>query len=228
MSRLRGAEPVLSRAMKRVPSVAAFLAGPGVGATSRRHPRESVVFAQGDAADAVFHVRSGKVVLRAVSAQGRAVIVASFGRGAFFGEGCLSGESVRNATARASEPSTVVRVGREAMVALLRREAQFRLLFTRHVLARHVRSEQELIDELFVSSEKKLAGVLLTMSGLRRTARGGIVTPGVTEDGLALMLGSPRADVRELMGRFRRMGFVTPVPGGLRVRGGLLRVVLHE
>lgn len=208
--------------------MATFLAAAKAGATTGHHRTDGVVFTQGEPADAVFYVRSGKVVLRAVSPRGRTVIVARFGRGAFFGEGCLSGERVRHATARASGPSTVVRVGRDAMVALLRREARFRVLFTRHVLARHVRSEQELIEGLFVSSEKRLAGVLLTMSGMRKTARGGIVSPGVTEDGLALMLGATRADVRALMGRFRRMGLVTAVPGGLRVRGALLGVVLHE
>lgn len=228
MSRVEGAEPVPSRVMKRSPSAAAFLARAATGATTRRHRKDAAIFTQGDPADAVFCVRSGQVVLRAVSRQGRAVVVARLGRGAFFGEGCLSGESVRHATARASVTSTVVRVGRGAMVALLRRQPRFRTLFTSHVLARHVQSEQELIDGLFVSSEKRLAGVLLTMSGMRKTAKGGFVSPGITEDGLALMLRAPRAEVRALMGRFRKMGVVTSIPGGLRVGGGLLGVVLHE
>lgn len=212
--------------VKRIPSVAAVLRGVGAGISARRYGADEVVFAQGEAADAVFYVRSGKVSLRAVS-RGRAVTVTSFGRDTFFGEGCLSGESVRHATARASRPSAIVRIERRAMVALLRREAGFRALFTRHVLARHVRSEQELIDGLFVSSEKRLAGALLTMSGIRKTG-GGVVSPGITEDGLALMLGARRADVRALMGRFRRRGLVTAVPGGLRVVAGLLGVVLRE
>lgn len=214
--------------MKRPPSVASFLGTLPIGRTSRLYQAGEAVFAQGEAASAVFYLRKGKVALTALSPQGREATVATLGRGSFFGEGCLGGQAVRMATARALEPSTIIGVEREAIRALLRREPAFAALFTAHVLSRHARSEQTLIEGIFPSSEKRLAGALLSMTRMGRAARPAVVHPGVSDDDLASMLGITRARVHELMTGFREMGFIADERGRLSVLGGLLTVVLHE
>ena len=208
--------------------MASFLRVLTTGRTRRVYKLDEVVFAQGEPADAVFHVERGSVCVTASSVRGKQADLGTLRRGAFFGESCLGGGTVRTSTARACEPSAIVRVDREAMASLLHRQPRFAELFISYILARHVRSEQELIAEIFLSNEKRLAGALLSMTGLGATGRPAAVTPRVTDDALALMLGVTRSRVRELMSGFRKMGFITNDRHGLRVRSGLLGVVLHE
>lgn len=214
--------------MEKTSSAATFLGQLTTGRTRRRYRTDELVFAQGAPADAVFHIVRGSVCVTAVSPRGKRADIGILRRGAFLGEDCLGGRAVRSSTARARGPSTIVRVDREVMASLLRREPEFAGLFTTYILSRHVRSEQDLIGQFFLSSEKRLAGVLLAMSGMESTAPPAAVRPRVTDDGLALMLGLTRGHVRELMVGFRRMGFIASDRSGLKVRRGLLGVVLHE
>jgi CRP-like cAMP-binding protein len=214
--------------MKKTPSAATFLGQLTTGRTRRRSKTDEIVFAQGGPADGVFHIERGSVRITAASPRGKQADIVTLRRGAFFGESCLGGRSLRTSTARAGEPSTIVRIEREAMSSLLRREPGFARLFTTYILSRHVRSEQDLIGQFFLSNEKRLAGVLLSLSGMAITAPPAAVRPRVTDDGLALMLGLTRGHVRELMVGFRRMGFIAAGRHGLKVRRGLLGVVLHE
>jgi CRP/FNR family transcriptional regulator, cyclic AMP receptor protein len=214
--------------MKRERSAASFLATLAEGRTTRLYRTDQRVFGQGDPSDAVFYLRSGAVELTTVSPRGKDGAVGTLHRGAFFGESCLGGQSVRLVTARACAPSAVVRVERDAMVGLLRREPRFADLFTAHVLSRNARTEQDLIGHIFLSSEKRLAGALLSLARLGRAAGPAMVRPPLTDGALALMLGVTRAHVRELMQGFRKMGFIAGDRGSLVVRSGLLGVVLHE
>lgn len=214
--------------VKRRPSVASFLGPLLAGKTSRLYPEGEAVFIQGEAASAVFYLQKGKVALTTVSPQGRQAAIATLDRGSFFGEGCLGGQTIRMATARAVEPCTIVGVEPEVMRRLLRREPGFAALFAAHVLSRHARSEQALIEGLFPSSEKRLAGALLSLTRLGRTAYPARVDPAVTDDDLASMLGITRARVGEIMTGFQEMGFIAYERGGLNVLGGLLTVVLQE
>lgn len=214
--------------MKSLPSAAAFLRALTTGRTRRVYKTDEIVFAQADAADAVFYIERGSVCVTAVSTRGKQADIVTLRRGAFFGESCLGGSTIRSSSARACEPSVFVRVARKAMASLLHREPAFADQFTAYILSRHVRSEQDLIEKIFLSSEKRLAGALLTMSGVVTSAAPAPVTPRVTDDALALMLGLTRAHVRELMGGFRRMGLIAYDRSGLQVTSGLLGVVLHE
>jgi CRP-like cAMP-binding protein len=213
---------------KRVATAAVFLRALATGRTRRLYKTDEIVFAQGDAADAVFYVERGSVCVTAVSAHGKQADIVTLRRGAFFGESCLGVSTVRTSSARACEPSAFVRVDRDAMASLLHREPAFADLFTAYILSRSVRSEQDLIANIFLSSEKRLAAALLSMSGLGTSARPAAVTPRVTDDGLALMLGLSRSYVRELMEGFRKAGYIAKSRGGLQVTSGLLGVVLHE
>jgi len=198
------------------------------GKSRRDYRKDQGVFAQGDAADAVFYLQSGKVKLTVVSARGHEAVIGILGRGTFFGEGCLAGQAVRMSTARAVQPATVVRVRKQTMVGLLHREPEFAERFTTYLVTRNVRIEEDLIDQLFNSSEKRLARVLLLLAHFGKTPEPEVVIPKMTQDTLASMIGTTRSRVSSFMNRFRRMGFVDYDTHGLTVHSGLLTVVLHD
>jgi CRP-like cAMP-binding protein len=217
----------LGRASSARPT--AFLAKITAGKSSREYREDESVFLQGDAADAVFYLQRGKVRLTVVSTRGKEAVIGVLGRGSFFGESSLTVQRLRKSTARALTPSTIMRVAKKAMVALLHREPKFAGLFVTHLLSRNARIERRLIDMLFNSSEKRLAKALLSLAHFgRASSKPGAVVPKVTQKALAARIGISRAKVGGFMSRFRRMGFIDYGGGGLRVHGGLVTVLLGD
>ena len=208
----------------------AFLTGIENGKTTREYRNKEVVFSQGDAADAVFYIQSGKVQLTVVSTRGKEAVIGVLERGSFFGEGCLAAQPLRTSTASATQPSSIIRVGRSAMVRLLHREPEFAELFTAYLLSRNVRIEEDLVDQLFNSSEKRLARVLLLLAHFGKESRPESVIPKVSQETLAAMVGTTRSRVSYFMNRFRKMGFIhyNGFNGGLQVHSALLTVVLRD
>jgi len=198
------------------------------GKSTRGYRRTQTVFAQGDPADAVFYLESGQVKLTVVSAGGRAAVIALLDPGHFFGEGCLAGQAVRMATASAVRASRIVRIEKKTMIALLHREPEFSELFTAYVLARNVRIEEDLVDQLFNSSEKRLARLLLLLAHFGKESKPETVIPKISQDTLASMVGTTRSRVSFFMNRFRKLGFVDYDGGGLHVHSALLSVILRD
>jgi CRP/FNR family transcriptional regulator, cyclic AMP receptor protein len=199
----------------------------GKGKRTREYRNKQVVFSQGDAADAVFYIQSGKVKLTVVSTRGKEAVIGVLEEGSFFGEGCLAGQPLRMATAIALQPSSIIRVGKSTMVSLLHREPVFGELFIAYLLSRNVRIEEDLVDQLFNSSEKRLARILLLLAHFGKEPRPEAVIPTVSQETLAAMIGTTRSRVSYFMNRFRKMGFIH-YNGGLQVHSGLLTVVLRD
>jgi CRP/FNR family cyclic AMP-dependent transcriptional regulator len=197
------------------------------GKTSRAYRSNQVVFSQGDPADAVFFIQSGKVKLTVVSTRGKEAVVGVLDHGSFFGEGCLAAQSLRMATASAMQPSSLIRVGKGSMVDLLHREPEFAEAFTAYLLSRNVRIEEDLVDQLFNSSEKRLARTLLLLAHFGKDSRPETVIPKVSQETLAAMVGTTRSRVSYFMNRFRKLGFIH-YNGGLLVHSALLTVVLRD
>jgi len=205
----------------------AFLTRIETGKTTRDYRSEQVVFSQGDAADAVFFLQSGRVKLTVVSTRGKEAVIGVLERGSFFGEGCLAGQALRMSTASAIQPASIIRVDRSTMVRALHQEPEFGELFLAYMLARNVRIEEDLVDQLFNSSEKRLARILLLLAQFGKDPRPEIVIPKVSQETLAAMVGTTRSRVSHFMNRFRKMGFIH-YNGGLQVHSGLLTVVLRD
>ena len=205
----------------------AFLTRIESGKTIREYQAKQTVFSQGDPADAVFYVQSGKVKLTVVSPRGKEAVIGVLERESFFGEGCLAGQPLRMSTASAIQPSSITRVARNAMLRWLHREPEFAELFTAYLLSRNVRIEEDLVDQLFNSSEKRLARILLLLAHFGKESRPESVIPKVSQDTLAAMIGTTRSRVSYFMNRFRKMGFIE-YNGGLHVHSGLLSVVLRD
>jgi CRP/FNR family transcriptional regulator, cyclic AMP receptor protein len=204
-----------------------FLAKVGAGKTNAEFPRRQIVFSQGDAADAVFYIQKGKVELRVLSQQGREAILATLGVGDFFGEGCLAGQLLRMATAVAATECSVMRLEKPAMMAVLRDEPVFSALFISYLLTRNIRIEEDLVDQLFNSSEKRLARLLLLLANFGKEGKPEAVIPKVSQETLAEMIGTTRSRVSFFMNKFRKLGFIE-YNGGLSVHSSLLNVVLHD
>jgi CRP-like cAMP-binding protein len=205
----------------------AFLARVDEGRNIGRYHKDQVIFSQGDPADAVFYIQRGRVQLAVVSARGREVVVSRLGAGAFFGEGCLAARNPRTATASALTDCQIVRMDKAAMLRRLANQPGFSAVFMAHLLAHGSRVEEDLVDQLFDSSEKRLARVLLLMANFGKEGQPQPVIPKISQETLAEMLGTTRSRVSFLMNKFRRQGFIR-YGGGLEVRGSLLSVVLHD
>ncbi len=208
-------------------SAQAFLATVGNGKTILQCRKNQVVFSQGEVADAVFYVQAGKVKLTVLSHQGKEAVVAILEQEAFFGEACLAGQTDRLATATALVPSTIIRIDRVAMVRVLRDEPTFSDLFLAYVLSRNLRIEEDLVDQLFNSSEKRLARVLLLLAHFGKDAKPEPVIVRISQETLAEMIGTTRSRVSFFMNKFRKLGFIK-YNGGLTVQSSLLNVVLHD
>jgi CRP-like cAMP-binding protein len=206
---------------------AEFVTKLGNGKRTREYRNKQVVFSQGDPADAVFFLQSGKVKLAVVSARGKEAVIGVLEPGSFFGEGCLAGQVVRMSTATALEASSIMRVGRTAMVRLLHREPEFAEVFTAYLLSRNARIEEDLVDQLFNSSEKRLARILLLLAHFGKEPKAETVIPKISQEALASMVGTTRSRVSFFMNRFKRMGFIQ-YNGGLQVNSALLSVVLRD
>ncbi len=187
------------------------------------------IFWAGDPADAVFFLRQGQVKLSVTSKKGKEAIIAVLGRGEFFGEGCLAGQRLRMATATALTDCSLVRLEKRQMVALLHEQHEISEVFVKHLLSRNIRYEADLVDQLFNSSEKRLARILLLLSHFGKDDRAELVLPRISQENLAEMVGTTRSRVSYFMNKFRKLGFIDYGDGGdLTVNSGLLSVVLHD
>jgi len=185
------------------------------------------IFAQGDAADSVFYIQTGKVKLTVVSKTGKEATIGIFAEGDFFGEGSLAGQPIRMASATAMTDCILVRIDKRAMIGALHREHEFSDLFVAYLLARNIRYEEDLVDQLFNSSEKRLARILLLLAHFGKEGTPQTVIPKISQEMLAEMIGTTRSRVSFFMNRFRKLGFIH-YNGGLQVHSSLLSVVLHD
>jgi CRP/FNR family transcriptional regulator, cyclic AMP receptor protein len=205
-----------------------FLAEVGDGRTNRTFLPRRTVFAQGDPADAVFYVQRGKVKLSLLSPRGKEAVLAILGAGDFLGEGCLAGQPLRMSTATAISTCVTVRVEKAAMIRGLRERAEFTEKFIAHLLTRNIRVEEDLTDQLFNSSERRLARVLLLLANFGKESRPEPVIAEMSQQTLADMIGTTRSRVSFFMNKFRRLGFIEYGDGGLHVHTSLLNVVLRD
>jgi CRP-like cAMP-binding protein len=217
--------------MKRAPKLAfdpkAFLAKVGKGRTLADYKKNQRIFAQGDPAEALFYIQSGKVKLTVISKQGKEAVVAILGAKDFFGEGCLAGQPLRMAGAAAMSECSIMRLEKLGVVRLLHDEPAFSELFLQYLLSRNIRIEEDLVDLLFNSSEKRLARVLLLMANFGKEGKAEPVISKISQETLAEIVGTTRSRVSFFMNRFRKLGFIE-YNGGLEVHSSLLNVVLHD
>lgn len=204
-----------------------FLTKADGGRTIAEYHSDDRIFAQGDLADAIFHIQKGKVKLTVVSKQGKEAIIAILGQGDFFGEGCLAGQPVRMSSATAISESSVMKLEKAAVVRLLHEEPSFSEMFVAHLLSRNIKIEEDLVDQLFNSSEKRLARVLLLLANFGKDGKPEPVIPKISQETLAGIVGTTRSRVSFFMNRFRKLGFID-YNGGLEVHSSLLNVILHD
>jgi len=204
-----------------------FLTQPGLGKTFKRWPPKHIVFSQGDKADAVYYIQAGKIKLTVVSSQGKEAVVGVLSAEHFFGEQCLTGQTVRTVTATVLEESRTVRVARTKMIETLREEPAFSALFMKYLLSHSLRVEEDLVDQMFNSSEKRLARVLLLLANFGKRNKPQTTIANVNQAMLADMIGTTRPRVNFFMNKFRKLGFVD-YNGTLRVHSSLLNLVLHD
>jgi len=207
----------------------ALLAGITRGKTVVEYSVDRRIFDQGQPADSIFYVRNGKVKLSVISQQGKEAIVATLSAGEFLGEGCLAGQPLRMATATTVTDCNLYRIDKLLMVRMLHEKHEISELFIAHLLSRNARYEADLVDQLFNSSEKRLARILLLLAHFGKENRAETVFPGVSQDSLAQMVGTTRPRVSHFMNKFRKLGFIDYSDNdGLTVHSGLLSVVLHD
>jgi CRP/FNR family transcriptional regulator, cyclic AMP receptor protein len=204
------------------------LAQIGARRATVEYPKGQVVFAQGDRADSIFHIQRGKLKLTVVSNQGKEAVIALLTGGDFFGEGCLAGQVKRMATATAMTDCVTTRLEKSEMVRVLRDEPEFSEVFLHYLLSRNIRIEEDLVDQLFNSSEKRLARVLLLLANFGKADKAEPVIAKMSQEMLAEIIGTTRARVNFFMNKFRKLGFIDYDGGGLRVHSSLLHVVLHD
>ena len=205
----------------------AFLAHVGDGRSIARYAKDRVVFSQGEPADAVFYVQKGKVKVTVISEQGKEAVVAILATNEFFGEGCLAGQAQRISTVSAMTDSTIVRLDKTAIVRVIHEQPAFSEMFISHLLSRAIRVEADLVDQLFNSSEKRLARLLLLLANFGKEGKPEPVIAKISQETLAEMIGTTRSRVSFFMNKFRKLGFID-YNGGIHVHSSLLNVVLHE
>ncbi|HEV8038496.1 MAG TPA: Crp/Fnr family transcriptional regulator [Bryobacteraceae bacterium] len=205
----------------------AILANVGRGRTLADYKKNQRIFSQGDPADAIFYIQTGKVKLTVVSKQGKEAVVAILGSDDFFGEGCLAGQSLRMAGASAMSACSIMRLEKRGVIRLLHNQPAFSELFLHYLLSRNIRIEEDLVDQLFNSSEKRLARVLLLMANFGKEGKAEPVIPKISQETLAEIVGTTRSRVSFFMNRFRKLGFIE-YNGRLEVHSSLLNVVLHD
>jgi CRP/FNR family cyclic AMP-dependent transcriptional regulator len=204
-----------------------FLAKVGEGKTISKYRKDQIVFSQGQVADAVFYIQQGKVKLTVVSEQGKEAVVAMLGPGHFFGEGCLNGHPLRIATTMAVDECVITRLEKATIIATIHNEPEFSELFMSYLLSRNSRIEEDLIDQLFNSSEKRLARLLLLLANFGKEGRPEPIVGKFSQETLAEMIGTTRSRVSFFMNKFRKLGFIE-YNGKLEVHNSLLNVVLHD
>ncbi len=206
-----------------------FLAIVGEGKTILEFRKDQIVFAQGDAADTVFYIQKGRVKVIVISEQGKEAVVGIFGSGQFFGEGCMNGHSLRIATTTttAMEDCLVTAITKTAMLAVLHEQPKFSEMFMAYLLTRNSRIEEDLIDQLFNSSEKRLARLLLLLANFGKEGSPQPIIPNISQETLAEMIGTTRSRVSFFMNKFRKLGFIG-YNGRIEVNSSLLNAVLYD
>ena len=204
-----------------------FLAKVGEGRRIDRFGKDQIVFSQGDPADAVFYIQKGKAKVTVVSEQGKEAVVAIFGTNEFFGEGCLAGQGQRISTVTTMTDAVIMRLEKVAVVDVIHREPAFSEMFIAHLLGRTIRVKADLVDQLFNSSEKRLARLLLLLANFGKEGKPEPVIAKISQETLAEMIGTTRSRVSYFMNKFRKLGLID-YNGGIHVHSSLLNVVLHE
>jgi len=204
-----------------------FLASVGAGKSVVKYQRNQPIFRQGDAADAVFYIQQGKVQITVVSEQGKEGVIAIQEPGEFFGEGCMAGQLLHLATASAMVDCTIVRITKDAMIKALRDDPTFAQLFMAFLLSRNAQIEADLVDQLFNSSEKRLARVLLLLANFGKDGKLETVLSPINQEILAAKVGTTRSRINFFMNKFRKLGFIE-YNGTLKVHTSLLNVIVHD
>jgi CRP-like cAMP-binding protein len=227
MSEARRRQVVARKTRKSAFDPKLFLAKIGEGKTILRCHKNQTIFSQGQSADAVFYIQQGKVKLTVISEQGKEAVIAVLGPGQFFGEGCLNGHPLRLATTRAIDECVITRLEKETMIATIHNEPEFSELFMTYLLSRNSRIEEDLIDQLFNSSEKRLARLLLLLANFGKEGKPEPIVGKFSQETLAEMIGTTRSRVSFFMNKFRKLGFIE-YNGKLEVHNSLLNVVLYD
>jgi CRP/FNR family cyclic AMP-dependent transcriptional regulator len=204
-----------------------FLAKVGDGKTIQQYRKDQVVFAQGDAADTIFYIQKGRVKVVVISEQGKEAVVGILEPGQFFGEGCMNGHSLRIATTTAMEECLVTAITKTAMLAVIHNEPKFSEMFMAYLLTRNSRIEEDLIDQLFNSSEKRLARLLLLLANFGKEGSPQLISPNISQETLAEMIGTTRSRVSFFMNKFRKLGLIS-YNGKIEVHNSLLNAVLYD
>jgi CRP/FNR family transcriptional regulator, cyclic AMP receptor protein len=204
-----------------------FLSSIGEGRRSLHFSKKQTVFAQGDATDGVFYIQKGKIKLTVLSSSGKEATIGILGGGDFFGEGCLAGQPLRIGSASAITDCNILRIDKKAMTQALHREHKLSDMFVAYLLARNIRYEEDLVDQLFNSSEKRLARILLLLAHFGKEGAPESIVAEVSQTTLAEMVGTTRPRVNFFMNKFRKLGFIY-YNDGLQVRSSLLNVILHD
>jgi CRP/FNR family cyclic AMP-dependent transcriptional regulator len=204
-----------------------FLSTIDGGRTIAAFPKRQTIFAQGDSSDAVFYIQEGKVKLTVLSSAGKEATIGILNEGDFFGEGCLAGQPLRMCSATAMTDCSLMRIDKKSMMEVIHRERAFSEMFVAYLLTRNIRYEEDLVDHLFNSSEKRLARILLLLAHFGKDGKPEVAIPKISQETLAEMVGTTRGRVNFFMNRFRKLGFVR-YNGGLEIHSSLLNVVLHD
>ena len=204
-----------------------FLQNLKSGSKTVEYRKKSIIFVQGDSAEAVFYIRKGRVKLTVTSEQGKAAVIGVLNGGSFFGEGSIAGQPVRMMTANAMSDCLLLRIEKSAMMAALHKRHQFAEFFVTYVLSRNIRYEADLVDQLFNSSEKRLARILLLLARYGKEGQPERVLPEISQETLAQMVGTTRQHISNFMNKFRRLGFID-YNGGLEVHSSLTHIILHD
>jgi len=221
-------QPPRPKKAKRSETPAAlFLAQPGKGHTIAKYGKNQIVFSQGDPADAVFYIQKGKLKITVVSERGKEAVASLLGPDEFFGEACMAGQTKRLVTVSAMTDSVVVRIEKTAMISLVQEQPAFSQMFMTHILNRTIRVEADLIDQLFNSSERRLARLLLLLANYGSEGKPEPIITKISQETLAEMIGTTRSRVSFFMNRFRKLGFIS-YNGHIEVHKSLLNLVLHE
>ena len=206
---------------------AALLAMPGKGRSTIKYHKNQVIFSQGDPADAVFYVRGGKLMVTVCSSRGKVAVASILGPDKFFGEACLAGQTRRLVTVLAMTEAVVVRIEKQAMIQLIHKQPSFSEMFMDHILKRTIRVEADLVDQLFNSSERRLARLLLILANYGNEGEPEPILTKISQETLAEMIGTTRPRVSLFMNKFRKLGFIS-YNGHIEVHKSLLNLVLHE
>src|SRR5690348_2845639 len=205
----------------------AFLMSVGAGRSATKYRANTNVFRQGDPADAVFYIQRGKVKLTVISEQGKEGVIAMLGAGDFFGQGCLAGQPLHMASAVAMADSTIARIEIDTMIRVLHEEPKLATRFMSFLLSRNIQFEADLVDQLFNSSERRLARVLLLLANFGKEGKMETVIPKISQEVLAARVGTTRSRINFFMNKFRKLGFID-YNGGLKVHSSLMNIVVHD